>query len=691
MRFLRLLQLIVAAIGATTLWQIVSKRSHTKSRRKGRVEQPIAEGMPTAIRHHVATVPERSHALQLSSAGTEQTEITAATDDGAVELEYSISAADAELLPPISENGGFPVESQMPDQMHRPGSIDPIHRGGRPGQTAGSDGVSTRVGSMKLRHEIVCLKRGRAWFVAIEVKGNRTGVELTQDGSILPERNSGVYEVAVPEVPISLWIDGYVHRTIEVFSRGIAIFRLATEAAERGRLVKSIGTGSYAVLARDDVEISNPNRSPLPEPSLLPGFTMHFVTVGEDSQPVEFVTAFGEVTEFRPGEDRFTLVGEQIKDANSGVGPLFVGEPPKVVDVSNRPWENIEEIIVGEEGEDRTSWRKRIPVQGDAEPASLSLRRPSGSFFARIYDRDQNLVQSLHFRYCQGLRAIEVPVAPRPPYQEVVVLFQHSGSCHIEPKIGADRLEIEKRVEDVIVRVPAEPAWDFTEWAVKERDGNTVEIAVLLERIWWGVGDASSEIDMAARSVKFEDYDFWAISDRFLRVWLPAPGWVSTVEAGFEGSLLRRFPVPATERRADIPLREYCDSAALLPQAGARNCEFVVRIPERTGDDPIQLGWVQVPASPRQEEASDARNDVVLRTTRRKTRGESSAFVQGRRPGSACENCDYARTVRGTYRCVRHHWFMDGPVDGKTFEENFSSYWCSEWRGEVRGPDGEWR
>jgi len=68
-------------------------------------------------------------------------------------------------------------------------------------------------------------------------------------------------------------------------------------------------------------------------------------------------------------------------------------------------------IVIGEEGSGRNRWRTQFSPQEsmiDQKMPDDLANRQGGWYFVRIYDKDDNLLESMDFRFSAGLKSIQI-------------------------------------------------------------------------------------------------------------------------------------------------------------------------------------------------------------------------------------------------------------------------------------------
>jgi len=472
------------------------------------------------------------------------------------------------------------VEEEYESQEERRRrQVPPDHR--PPGRSTESDEKqpAREVKPRRPKPEIVCWQRERRWILAVEVPENlweepelvvhQNALPLVQDeheghwrldqvcGQITVHWNE---DEAPQEAKITLGEENYL------------LFKLSGQDQKQGRGVKSPSSGSYLVVVpesweRDEKLSGSPRASP--EPVSVEGYQGHFFDLekGGDKR-IAFRTSEGKSTPIESKTARFELVGTQLSDASERIGPLFGKSPPRIRALHDRPWTDIGTIVVGEEGSGRGRWRKSFsPAQEGREqnlPAEAAPRK-DGWYFLRFYDTNDDLVESLDFRFISALREIRIlqpsPFPSEGKHGPVCVEFVHESDCVIQPTDALARgVQTERMNNKTHKIISPEPIYDETRWYVGSKDKSQVCITVLIERLWWAVSSENnppSEWKDELLTLTYDD--FVPTSRKALWLRLPKRRWADRVQVGFEQSRAQSCPVKIAEKTIAKPLRHFGD------------------------------------------------------------------------------------------------------------------------------------
>jgi small subunit ribosomal protein S9 len=197
-------------------------------------------------------------------------------------------------------------------------------------------------------------------------------------------------------------------------------------------------------------------------------------------------------------------------------------------------------------------------------PAEAAPRK-DGWYFLRFYDTSDDLVESLDFRFVSALREIKIlqpsPFPSEGEHEPVDVEFIHESDCAIQPANDLARsIQVESKNNKTILTIPPEPVYDETRWRVGSEGKPQVQISILVERLWWAVGqEGTLPREWKDELLSLTCDDFVPTSKKALWLRLPLRRWTDRVLVGFEQSRARPCDVKVTEKEISIPLRDFGD------------------------------------------------------------------------------------------------------------------------------------
>lgn len=429
--------------------------------------------------------------------------------------------------------------------------------------------------------EVICWKRERQWILEVEVPEEllgSSGLVVLQNASLLTqdEYREGCWrlEQAFGEVMVRWNKDEDVRESnISLSKENYLLFKLTGQNQSQGRRVKSPSSGSHLVVVpetwdRDEALSGSPPVTPA-FVSISEYRAHFFILEKDDSGKIAFRIPDDMLVVIEPKASRFELTGNRLDDATEDRGPLFGQKPPQIHALDEQAWKDVETIVVGEEGSGKGRWRAAFsPVQGliEQDLPSEVVARKGGWYFLRFYDADDDLVESLDFRFVGGLKDIKVhqpsPLPSEAGHVTVSVELFHEPDCCIQPACGLEgNVQIEHEDDKTILTIPPDPTSDETRWLVGPQDGPQVEVTILVERLWWDVGEEdNAPSEWEDQLLILSRNDFTATSKKALWLLLPRRRWVDRVLVGFEQPRARTFTAKVMERMITIPLRDFGDS-----------------------------------------------------------------------------------------------------------------------------------
>lgn len=530
----------------------------------------------------------------------------------------------------------------------------PLRRGGRSrGSTKRREmEQGPRAKFRFLKPEIICWNEGWRWIVGIEVPEELETPSIAQNEEHLDQdtTDESRYRLRHAEGLVKVtWAGGQKDIPVVGAERNYLIFKMRKDWKGLGRLVRHPTTGYYLAIVPPGWERDEETSGPapvVPESVQLDGYKAHFFYQEQDgNMAIGFITTNEQRIRVESGRPHFQLVGREIDDASEYMGPLFGEQPPRIQTLDKKGWNDVGVIVVGEEGSSRNRWRTQFIPQVDVKkhklPEEIADRR-GGWYFVRTYDNDDNLLESMDFRFMIALKDIRMESSDCLPcpngYDNVTVEFLHQTNCKVE-LIDEDTehaLEIRRENGQTIVTVPPEPDCDKTHWILREGDAE-IEITLLVERIWWALGVIrTAPVDWADKPITMSRGDFAATSKKALWVRLPRLRFVRKIDVGFDRAKSSSYPVEVEKKEIAIPLREFCDAKEIenrqdkiemkiwaQPEGAKTDETVVVKVPAEQ-PPPVEPKQGQVQKTiPKEEKACLLQATVKCRRGERKGKGFS--------------------------------------------------------------------
>lgn len=531
------------------------------------------ETQPTVVQEAEPTATEEEKPVAL-----EELQPTVVEETQPPVIERVQSTVLEEIKPAVAEEDQPRVIEKV-SRSGEGGRREPGERGGRPRRPvqSGKKGSTPETKSRRHKPEIVCWKREREWILGVEVSEDilsNSGLAVLQNGLPLTQDDSREccwhLKEACGEVVLRWNEEGIAREAkIEFGENGYLLFKLSGQ--NQGRQVKSPSSGSYLVMVPEDWERDEALSGPppvTPENASL-GYRAHFFELERGgSERIVFRTPNGESVAIESKTARFELIGNLLRDASESMGPLFGEKPPKIRALDDTGWRDVGTIVIGEEGSGKARWRKAfVPEQGLIEqvlPLEVADRK-GGWYFLRFYDANDDLVESLDFRFISSLKEIRMPqLSPLPSedgHRPVCVEFLHEPGCVVRQAGELANIQIEPQYDKTVLTIPPDLTCDKTCWLVGPEDGTQTEVTILVERLWWAIEEENREpSEWVDRPLALSREDFVATSRKALWLHLPRRRLVDKVLVGFEQSKARAYNVKVTEKTIAIPLRDFGDS-----------------------------------------------------------------------------------------------------------------------------------
>jgi len=558
---------------------------------------------------------------------------------------------------------------QKTEETRAGGRRPPIKRGGRRRGSIKRHKIEKTPGTKprSLKPEIVCWNKGWRWIVGIEVPEGLETLSVAQNEKLLEQDNTyGLrYCLKHAEGTVKVtWTEGEKDIPLVGAGRNCLIFKMRKEWKGLGRLVRRPTTGYYLAIVpqewKRDEDLSG--HAPIvPESVQLEGYKAHFF-YQEQNTVIGFITANGERIRLESGGPRFQLVGREIGDASEDMGPLFGEQAPNIGMIAEQGWSDVGVVVVGEEGGGQNRWRMQFVPQVGAEEQKLPeeiAERCGGWYFVRIYDNNDNLLESMDFRFLGGLKDIRIESSDRLPgpkgHDNIIVQFIHHTNCEVELMDENVRyaLEMCRESGQTIVTVPPKPDCDKTHWVLHDGEGK-VEVTVLVERIWWAFGAmGAAPTDWVDKPISLSRKDFTAVTDKALWVRLPRLRVVRRIGVGFDRGKSSSYQVEVEKKEIAIPLRDFCDAEEIENRQEEAKMMIWVQL-ERAKSDETVVVKVPTDQLPPLEQKHLFRVNVKCQGGKRKGKGFSRKEVT--KAGIAIEDVKHLHIPYDKRRKTSHSW-----------------------------------
>jgi hypothetical protein len=574
--------------------------------------------------------------------------------------------------------------------------IDPIKYGGPPRGGRRTQKKQSEISPPKKvpQISIMCWKEGFNWKIGAEIDDDIWNLEVSQTGETLERKSSdeNIYLLKSLTEPINVRSESE-EKSIKIFShkRDYLIFKMLRNWTDPGRSINTIGDGYYLIVAPNkwSLEENTLEYSPVePEEVDIEGYKAFFVykeqkilsTIGMKNEvgfPIYIETKVPQ----------FKLVGRIIIDAAEEMGPIFADAPPGLAVSGPKRWKDVSSIVIGEEGRGRNKWRMSMPpdLTKDIQvmPEQLELKN-GGWYFIRIYGFQNDLLESLDFRFMKGFYDIQVsPYSPLPDeqgHQPVTVSFLYKKGLSLEIEKGSkEGLNIQANDNGISVKIPNEPSWDFSNWVLGSGDSK-IEIEILIERIWWDLIEDSNDHDQFIphqfldTPILLSRKSLQPTSNEALSIWLPRPRWAREVLIGSEKKRAGKYNIKTSERKVVIPLRDFSDLQEMNDPLQEINIKLWL------SDEIYRNREAIIATFSKTVQRLDLRKNLSTWNLSQKDKSNPHEI-------DCCCTCDHARIKDSIYWCRRNHWNL---VEKHRFYPFMARHKCPEWRGEYYDVDGRY-
>ncbi len=226
-------------------------------------------------------------------------------------------------------------------------------------------------------------------------------------------------------------------------------------------------------------------------------------------------------------------------------------------------------VVIGLEGRGRGKWRTELkPCVDDLDLKLDNVLdgRPSGWYFARLYDFGGDLVESLDFRYVPGLTSITYP-------DHRIVREQGSdGACHVSivhskavlfrsTGDASELMDMVKTDDGSSLMVPGQAECDASKWQIITEMGNAVDLGIEVQRLWWGLGDdTEAPKTWAQDEVLISRSDLSASSTGALWMRVPSNLRAAKLRLGFSRGRTHDFTPKLNSETIKVPMLGFSDA-----------------------------------------------------------------------------------------------------------------------------------
>jgi hypothetical protein len=509
----------------------------------------------------------------------------------------------------ISKGGNIQGELD-PCEVSGKNRVSPGKRGGRSRGTTDKHErqKEKNTNSFHPKPEIICCRKERQWMLAVELPeeiSSIQGLKVIEEGLCLLQDEATEERWYLGGALGSNVVVCWENNEVATLSGKEEYLLFKLNEWGSGRRVRYPLAGLYLAVVPDswkrDEKVSG--IPPVtPEPVSIKNCRAHYFDIQKDNgNRIVFHKPDGTPFEIKSKAPQFELIGNKLFDACEDKGPLFGGGPLKIRVLDEQAWKNIQTIVVGEEGGGKGKWRTFFsPDQELVEQDMFEIAsRKAGWYFIRFYDGSDDLIESLDFRFIDGLKDIKVqqhpPFPPESGHEDVFIDIFHESDCRVQTIDNSENDTIIKRESNKsILTVPPNPVKDKTCLHVGSNEGPQVDVVTLAERVWWTAADESKVPPYweDKRLILIRD-EFTAISQKAIWIKFPKSRWTNTISVGFDQRRSRRYDLKVIENTVAIPLRDFADSQ----EVADRSREHLIKVWIKNKDKMIEGVVAVIPAN----------------------------------------------------------------------------------------------
>lgn len=438
--------------------------------------------------------------------------------------------------------------------------------------------------SPRLIPEITCWKIDEQWNIGIKFSGNMVtsaSIRVIQNNVRLKkyETNDEYWNIKSLSSLFVQWQENneISFKQIEFNKKRTdvsLIFKLIDENLTFGRLVSYPTTGNYLVIAPEDWERTEQDSGDsilAPQRTSLERYIGHYHNFdAAKNKSLVFKKGDGTMIAIDAEQPRFFLKGNHVMDAEEGAIPLFGEQLPTIIDQKSS-WDDIGTVVVAEQNKDGLEWLL-TPQPGKAGQDlnlfdDLKIAKSNSShFLVNIYNQYDDLIESLDFRYVEGLKRVKVFEPPTFPgsdgHQPGYVKFYHDQICTIDlvKNYGNWHDIIVHNNEFTVATIPPDPAYDQTEWDICDQSGRRIRIKIDMQRVWWALASETDIVERISASDKLLELSTTMLADNSnsgIRAWVPKKYQNKEISVGFSPGNRKLILCNGNDQSIFIPLESF--------------------------------------------------------------------------------------------------------------------------------------
>ena len=325
--------------------------------------------------------------------------------------------------------------------------------------------------------------------------------------------------------------------TLDLFADNTEYLIFKLSDGNSGRRVKNISSGQYLVAVPEEWEIKDKCLDSVIVTKVtnfrIDNYKALIIEISKSSGQIEFTTENGSVT-LPTSLSQFKLIGEEINSI-ADKSPLFASPPELCSIKSDDSWKDVSWINLVEEGKiDGNRWHKEVPksLMNSIVPLKDILSEFYGGWFsARLYNRNNDLIESLTFRYLTGLKSIDIQpysIFPSENNNPIRIEIRHKDNIQCNVNASAN-VKSEANYNGTIVSLPVDFQEESVPLELSTNNSKTINVKIPIELIWWAEGNKSSKpAEWNKETISLDRNDFNHLENRFL-IRLPWKGWKGSI------------------------------------------------------------------------------------------------------------------------------------------------------------------
>lgn len=423
--------------------------------------------------------------------------------------------------------------------------IEPVRRGGQRLGSIREAGPSRKRNNI----DIFCVKRGNLW----EVVGRIPKRVLRYSPSVFENSKKVDWVRNIWEFPIASlkgvlrcdWVRQGFAETIErEFGQDDYLLFKILRQGNLAKMVSEHSTGDYICIVPSSYMLEEQiSGRPIekPEHCSIEGARVHFFHITTRSG-IAFRRPDGSILKVMNSWKEFHLEGDTSKYLAGPNGEsIFFSHPPAIVAEEEACWDKVGNIVIrsDREGEKR---EKRYLPPGTGRTRQIripeGMELSGGHFTILLYDRNDDLLESLPFGFHKGFRGIEIEgyeaFGDAESNRIFKMEFLHlAGFSPIPGKTGMESFfEMEAGIEKTTILLSISPECETLSWKIRPGEPDELRFQTNFPSIWWGIGKERTDLVLEKRLLEVNLKEIRP--EAGFKLFVRAPSYASNLKAGFD-------------------------------------------------------------------------------------------------------------------------------------------------------------